>query len=184
MNTFYSELCEILNKYQNTFSNKIHHNQKTDVDVLMRAFNISVELKKSNSQYYSRELGMIWQRLITSTFSRYCSQFYSPALRIQKNEPCDLIYKQYAIDTKYRIGSGDSGTLKKFKEYGELLTQRNYIPLLLILRTDNLHNAIKSCEKGNWQILTGTSAFDFVYSCTGFDLYEFLDSTENQFHIS
>ena len=33
------------------------------------------------------------------------------------DKPIDFIVGSYAIDTKYRIGSGDSRTLKKFKQY-------------------------------------------------------------------
>jgi hypothetical protein len=37
------------------------------------------------------------------------------------DEFCDLVVGNDAIDTKYRIGSGDSGTLKKFRQYGQEL---------------------------------------------------------------
>ncbi|MGK7883007.1 MAG: hypothetical protein AB4057_00065 [Crocosphaera sp.] len=55
---------------------------------------------------------------------------------------------KYAIDTKYRIGSGDSGLHKKYKAYGKMLRQEGYEPILLILRKDNFPAAIKACEVG------------------------------------
>ena len=42
-------------------------------------------------------------------------------MRQGADELCDLIAGKDAINTKYRIGSGDSGTLKKFKQYGRKL---------------------------------------------------------------
>lgn len=81
-----------------------------------RIFDITPELKRENRQYWGRELGMCWQRLIVELCRQTCPDF-APALHFNGDEPCDLIVGQRAIDTKYRIGSGDSGTLKKFKTY-------------------------------------------------------------------
>lgn len=60
-----------------------------------------------------------------------------------------------AIDTKYRIGSGDSGTLKKFKAYGPTLEEKGFTPVLLIVREDNLGAAITACNAGGWTVTTG-----------------------------
>ncbi len=94
----------------------------------MDVFGISPIIKKENRQYWGRELGMCWQLLVTETCKAYCSSF-QPAFKVGSDEPCDLIVDGYAIDTKYRIGSGDSGTLKKFKLYGPLLRTYNSIQL-------------------------------------------------------
>jgi hypothetical protein len=83
---------------------------------------------------------------------------FSPALRIGLDEPCDFLIGAQAIDTKYRIGSGDSGTLKKFRSYGKLLIEQGYEPILLIVREDNLGNAINACLLSGWKVLTGDDA--------------------------
>ena len=57
---------------------------------------------------------------------RHTCADYGGALKFGSDEPCDLVLGSDAIDTKYRVGSGDSGTLKKFKQYGALLKQNGY----------------------------------------------------------
>ena len=79
-----------------------------------------------------------------------------------------------AIDTKYRVGSGDSGTLKKFKQYGYLLKEVGYQPILLFLRDDNLPAAMTACQTGGWSVYTGMQAFYYLREQTGFDLYQWL----------
>ena len=56
------------------------------------------------------------------------------ALKFGSDEPCDLVLGSDAIDMKYRVGSGDSGTLKKFQQYAALLKQNGYRPVFLFLR--------------------------------------------------
>ena len=80
----------------------------------MRTFGITQLIKNENKQYWGRELGMCWQLIVTELCKTNCPNF-KPAIKLGADEPCDLVLGEYAIDTKYRIGSGDSGTLKKFK---------------------------------------------------------------------
>jgi hypothetical protein len=89
-----------------------------------------------------------------------------------------------AIDTKYRIGSGDSGTLKKFKQYGKLLREEGYRPVLLILREDNLSAAIKACEVGTWHVLTGEDSLNYIAQQTGVDVKTFLYQFGDAFKIN
>ncbi len=175
-----SALEQILNRYQNSFIEKVYASENQDSDLLMDVFNISPALKRENRQYWGRELGMCWQLLVMETCKTYCSGFQS-ALRVGSDEPCDLVVDRYAIDTKYRIGSGDSGTLKKFKSYGSLLRDRSYTPVLLILREDNLPAAIKACEVGRWEIYTGDASLEFIHRLSGFDLKSFLMEREGAF---
>lgn len=168
------QLRKILEQYQTSFSEKIYKDENDDFDVLMKVFDLTPELKRENRQYWGRELGMCWQRLVCALFELR-SENYLPALRIEADEPCDCIVGKDAVDTKYRIGSGDSGTLKKFKQYGKLLREEGYNPLLLILREDNLPAAIKACESGDWTILTGKATFDYIEEKSSFDLYNWLD---------
>ena len=68
---------------------------------------------------------MCWQFLVVELCKNTCSD-YGNALKFGSNEPCDLVLGNDAIDTKYRVGSGDSGTLKKFKQYGVFLKEKSY----------------------------------------------------------
>ena len=125
---------------------------------------------------------MCWQLLVTETCKTYCSSF-QPALKVESDEPCDLIVDGYAIDTKYRLGSGDSGTLKKFKNNGPLLRTYNYEPVFLILRQDNLPAAITACQVGTWKVYTGDDSFEFIQTISGFDLKSFLIEKVGEFPV-
>lgn len=166
-------LDEVLEKYRDSFAVKEYNQENDDHDLLMDAFGISPNLKRENRQYWGRELGMCWQLLITE-LCRLTREDFGPALRFDGDEPCDLTVGPVAIDTKYRIGSGDSGTLKKFKSYGPLLREHDYEPLLLIVREDNLPAAIAQCKKGGWRILTGNDSYKYVNDLTGFDVRSYL----------
>lgn len=166
-------LEQILTRYQNSFIKKVYAEDNEEHDLLMDVFGISPIIKRENRQYWGRELGMCWQLLVIETCKAYCNSF-QPAFRVGSDEPCDLIVDGYAIDTKYRIGSGDSGTLKKFKSYGSLLRTHNYEPVLLILRKDNLPAAITACQVGTWRVYTGDASFEFIQRISGFDLKLFL----------
>lgn len=176
-------LGQILSQYQQSFSTKTYLEENNDVDLLMAAFAITPELKRENRQYWGRELGMCWQRLVTELCRQTCPTF-RPALRIGADEPCDFLLDRQAIDTKYRIGSGDSGTLKKFKGYGKLLLEQSYEPILLIVREDNLGNAINACLLSGWKVLTGTDSFTFIQQVTGFDLKQFLQAKATAYRVT
>jgi hypothetical protein len=175
-------LEQILARYQNSFTEKIYAEENEEHDILMDVFCISPIIKKENRQYWGRELGMCWQRLVTATCETYCSSFQR-ALKVGSDEPCDLIVERYAIDTKYRIGSGDSGTLKKFKSYGPLLRSYNYEPVFLILRPDNLPAALTGCKVGTWKVYTGDDSFEFIQTISGFDLKSFLIEKVGEFPV-
>lgn len=175
-------LATILSQYQNSFINKVYVDENEDYDILMNVFSLTPDMKRENRQYWGRELGMCWQLIVTRICQYNCDNF-QPALKIDNDEPCDLIVGQYAIDTKYRIGSGDSGTLKKFRDYGNLLSNRGYIPTLLILRNDNLPAAIQACISGKWNVLTGKSSFDFIQQISGCDIKSFLEINAGRYAV-
>ena len=166
-------LSDVIGRYRATFAGKIYNEENNDHDVIMDLFGITPLVKRENRQYWGRELGMCWQ-LIVSTLCRYRCAEYQPAQRFGADEPFDLMVGKYAIDTKYRIGSGDSGTLKKFKQYGPLLKSHNYTPVLLIVRQDNLPAAITACISGGWTVLQAEASFSFIKDITNFDLYQAL----------
>lgn len=76
-----------------------------------------------------------------------------------------------------------SCTEKKFKQYGAMLKEQGYQPLILLLREDNLSAAITACTKGGWLVLTGDQSFEFVKEQTGFDLKEYLENNKNRFSL-
>ena len=176
------KVTNLLAKYQHSFQAKIHNTENNDYDILMDIFGITPDLKRENRQYWGRELGMLWQLLVTEICAEHCSDF-GPALKIGKDEPVDLRIGKDAIDTKYRIGSGDSGTLKKFKQYGKELTELGYNPVFLILRTDNLPAAITACLAGGWTVLTGDAAFEYLETKTGLDVKKYLSNYKEKFLI-
>jgi len=167
------KLSRILKKYQDNFSEKVYVDDYDSTDILMETFGITQDLKRENKQFWGRQLGMCWQLLVTELCMATCSDF-RPAIKFGSDEPCDLILGTDAIDTKYRVGSGDSGTLKKFKSYGYQLKEEGYRAVLLFLREDNLPAAITACQTGGWTIYAGKTAFDYLREKTGFDLYEWL----------
>lgn len=180
MNNINSSLDEVLNKYKESFVNKTHNKENEDHDPLMDAFGITPDLKRENRQYWGRELGMCWQILVTELCNLKRDDFKLPQ-RFGADEPYDLSVGDLAIDTKYRIGSGDSGTLKKFKQYGPMLEKHNFKPTLLIIRTDNLPAAITACTVGRWNIKTGNDTFNFIHDLTGFDMLRYLQNNKGNF---
>jgi len=175
----------ILSQYQKSFNDKSYGEENDDHDPLMDVFGITPNLKRENRQYWGRELGMCWQRLVTEIFKVNCSDF-SSALKIDADEPCDCIVGIDAIDTKYRIGSGDSGTLKKLKQYGKLLIEKNLNPILLIVREDNLPAAITACNAGEWTVLQGKMSFDYIHQKSRFNLLAALNkfAQTQEFYIT
>ncbi len=175
-------LGNVLVHYRVTFSDKVYTQENNATDLLMDVFGITPGLKRENRQYWGRELGMCWQRLVIELF-RHTRDDFGPALRYGADEPCDLTVAAYAIDTKYRIGSGDSGTLKKFRAYAPLLRDKGYEPTLLIVREDNLPAAIAACKSGGWNVLTGEATFDFIRTLSGFDLRDYLRAKAQEYKI-
>lgn len=170
---FEEKLKGILSQYHRSFNEKAYREENEDHDVLMDVFGITPLLKRENRQYWGRELGMCWQRLVCEVFRLGCED-YQPAMRVGADEPCDCMIGKNVIDTKYRIGSGDSGTLKKFKQYGQTFIEQGWHPVLLIVREDNLKSAIGACEVGGWKVLVGASTFDYIQNVSGFDLRSWL----------
>lgn len=175
-------LDKVLKKYCESFQKKVYAIENDDHDVLMDAFGITPELKRENRQYWGRELGKCWESLVIEVCKNVES--YQSALKIGKDAPCDLRVGKYAIDTKYRVGSGDSGTLKKFKKYGQLLKHKGYEPVFLFLREDNLPAAITACENGGWTIFIGEQSFDFIKGLSGFDLKDYLTKKARDYLVS
>ncbi len=179
--TIEQNLDAILKRYQLSFIEKVYSDENDDHDLLMAAFGITPLLKRENRQYWGRELGKCWESLVIEACKGLPT--FQPALRVGGDEPCDLIVENYAIDTKYRVGSGDSGTLKKFKSYGSLLREAGYIPVFLFLREDNLPAAMTACQRGTWEIYIGQRSFDFIREISGFDMEGYLTNNACNFIV-
>ena len=177
-----TNLDKILERYQSSFIDKVYSDENDDHDILMDAFGITPELKRENRQYWGRELGKCWETLVIEVCKT--APGFQPALRIGSDQPCDLRIGKYAIDTKYRLGSGDAGTLKKFKQYGPLLKTHGYTPVFLFLREDNLTAAMTACQAGEWGIYIGKQSFDFIKEKSGFDLEAFLVKKAHDFSVN
>ena len=182
MTSIIENLESLIQKYQTSFTLKVYDGENDDSDPLMDLFSITPRLKRENRQYWGRELGMCWQLIVSELFKHFRNDF-GPALRFGADEPCDFTVNQIAVDTKYRMGSGDSGTLKKFRQYGGLLRQEGYDPVFLIVREDNLPAAIKACISGGWTVHTGNSTFEYIKDQSGFDLKDFLTNRSEAFPI-
>ncbi|WP_333637746.1 restriction endonuclease [Tissierella praeacuta] len=183
MENIKSAVTPIIEAYYTSFVEKTYSKENNDHDILMDVFGITPELKRENRQYWGRELGMAWQLIVTEICKMRCTDF-KPALQYNGDEPCDLVIGNDAIDTKYRIGSGDSGTLKKFKKYGRFLNKEGYRPLLLILREDNLPAAITACLNGSWTVLTGNESFKYLEKKTGVNIKALLFSYGDTYNIN
>lgn len=173
----------ILNHYSTSFTNKIYSDENNDSDVLMDVFNITPDLKRENRQYWGRELGKAWERIVSGVFEDKVDSFQPPE-RYGRDEPYDFAFDNFAIDTKYRVGSGDAGTLKKFKQYGELLINQGWKPVFLILREDNLPAAISAIKAGGWEVYTGEESFNFIQKYSSVDLDKLLLSYGEEFFIT
>jgi hypothetical protein len=178
-----NSLERVLEQYRQSFINKAFVEESLEEDDLMLVFGLTQDIKAENRQYWGRELGMCWQLLVTQLCRQACNNFSGP-IREGKDEICDLVVSLDAIDTKYRIGSGDSGTLKKFRDYGRKLRVANLRPVLLILRNDSLPQALSACRAGGWTIYAGNNAYQYIYELTEFDLRDWLQQRRNRFAIA
>lgn len=87
-------LHAIFAQYQASFTQKAYKEENDDLDLLMAIFSLTPELKRENRQYWGRELGMCWQRIVTKICEQKCDDF-GPALRVNADEPCDFIVVFY-----------------------------------------------------------------------------------------
>lgn len=175
-------ILKVIQKYQKAFSNKEILEEKGNSDILMNIFEITPDMKQTNMQYWGRELGKCWEGIIKVVFSK--RKDYSPGIKEGDDEICDCVIGKIAIEAKYRVGSGDSGTLKKFKQYAQRLKKLGYNPTMLFLREDNLPAAITASRVGGWNILVGKECFDFIERESKFDLVKFLNKLKGSHPVN
>lgn len=177
-----AKLEAILDNYHKSFATKVFGDESQEEDALMLVFGLNQVAKAENKQFWGRELGMCWQRILAALFAQTSKEFDGP-IREGGDEICDFRVGKDAVDTKYRIGSGDSGTLKKFKQYGARLKALSYRPVVLILRNDNLPAAITACVSGGWTVISGQDAYDYIQANSGVDLKTWLEGRKGQFKL-
>ncbi|MEQ8958998.1 MAG: hypothetical protein RLP02_13925 [Coleofasciculus sp. C2-GNP5-27] len=156
-----SLLEQILNQYQQAFAERITPEESTEEDDMMLAFGLTQDIKATNKQYWGRQLGKCWERLVETLCQQTCEQYQKA-----HGTYYDLAVGLNAIDTKYRIGSGDAKTLRGFRENAQTLINEGFTPVLLILRNDNLPQAIKACSDGGWEIYAGNNAYNYLHRLT------------------
>jgi len=163
----------VLDGFRASFARKDFPSKQSEPDLLMEVFGLTNAMKLSQPQYWGRELGSCWERLVKEACAQapYRVSFPPPGSR---RTPCDIILRQLAIETKYRVGSGDSGTLQKLQANGRTLQKAGFEPILLILRNDSLPNAMAAARAGGWRILADADAFEFIRTETGVDLKAFM----------
>jgi hypothetical protein len=169
-------LDRLLDQYQRAFVEVELPDENEDADLLMEVFGISPEQKRDRRQYWGRHLGTLWESMIMSALVNHPR--YANPIERGRDRPCDFILGDFAIDTKYRIGSGDSGTIKKFRRDGAWLASRGFEPVMLILREDSLEAAVSACRRGGWAVHTGEQVFDFLARHGNIDLRAYLLSRQ------
>ncbi|MDB9316037.1 hypothetical protein PN462_23200 [Spirulina sp. CS-785/01] len=175
-NNINQSLENVLRDYQQSFLSKKFSQDSIEKDDLMLAFGLTQELKAINKQYWGRQLGACWERLVKQLCKASCNNFSLP-----HNSSYDLALGQDALDTKYRLGSGDSKTVRGWKANGEQLKAEGFNPILLIVRTDNLDAAIQACQVGGWEIKVGSDAYQYLENKTQFNLQTWLRERRDRF---
>ncbi|MNU30449.1 hypothetical protein D3C71_189490 [compost metagenome] len=168
-------LDRILVDYRDRFRKKKFTVKPERDDLLMRVFKITPEIKKRNMQYWSRHLGFAWEKLLKAALSEADKTAVFP-LPGDKQKPCDMIAGEMAIDAKYRIGSGDSGTLQKLQKNGRILHELGYKPVLLIFRDDSLASSLAAARGGGWTIYEDKHALVHAETLFNFDMSAYLKS--------
>jgi len=179
-----SSLENTLEHYKKAFSAKVFNDESSDEDDLMLVFGLTQEIKSKHGQYWGKQLGHCWEKITAKLCKQKCENFGD---RIKygsgRKHLCDFVIGDTAVDAKYRIGSGDQGTLNKFVLYGKELQSKSYKPVMLILRNDNLPPAINACKKGGWEVKSGEDTYKYILEITGFDLQSWLKMKRNSYKL-
>ena len=163
------DIRRILGKYRRSFASKQFNEHEMTSDLLMEALGVTPATKALNRQYWGRELGSAWESILKAAWSRNDENHIFPQPG-DPLRPCDIVGKGFAVDAKYRIGSGDSGTLQKLSRNAKTLLANQAKPILLIFRHDSLRSAVSAAKSGGWMVYEGQNTFDFVRCHLGVDL--------------
>lgn len=163
----------IIGGYREAFSRKDFGDELPVSDLLMDAFGITPETKRENAQYWGRELGSVWQRLVFESFKHVDKSTRTPPKQCPVH-PCDVVTRGFGIEVKYRIGSGDAPFIKNLEANASVFTARGESPVLLVFREDSLATNIKRAGRAGWTVKAGAESLAFLLEHTGCDLEAFL----------
>lgn len=173
-----AQLSPTIAKYTALFTRQVYNEEPFQSDILLEAFHLSPVVIRQHKQYWHRHLGACWERLVKSVFSSHVS--YQGTIRLKNKSPCDFTFDKIAVDTKYRLGSGDSGTMGKLSRNAQWLKSMGFEPMMLILREDNLPQAIARMQGAGWAVLCADASFKFIARHGDFDLKAYLDSLKTR----
>ncbi len=172
----------ILKDHYHSFTKKIVSEESDKLDELMLVFGIDKHIKSDNKQYWNKQLSRCWRLLVIESLHRNLAEFQGPLI-IEKEEICDMVIGRDAIDTRYRIGSLAVVNTKKLKHKATKLENMGLRPVLLILRDDNLPQAITACNYNGWTTIIGKDAYEYIYKLSGFDLKTWLQTRRNLYRL-
>ena len=86
----------VLSHYKESFKKKEYNIESEEIDLLMEVFNISQIKKIENRQYWGRELGMCWQRLIVELFILGLLKNLKPTLKLYQMTAINLLCLYFA----------------------------------------------------------------------------------------
>lgn len=68
-------LLPIIKAYALSFASKIYEEESTETDPLMEVFGITQAIKCENKQFWGRQLGMCFQRIVVELCMTRCKDF-------------------------------------------------------------------------------------------------------------
>nr|WP_250807483.1 hypothetical protein [Neorhizobium tomejilense] len=168
-----NQLEGILGKCRDAFAARKFEDLESSTDLLMQSLSVTPSMKAANRQYWGRELGIAWENLLKVIWKTADGDCHFP-MSGDPDHPCDIVGSRFAVDAKYRVGSGDSGTLQKLRRNGATLRESGKEPILLVFRDDSLRSSLAAAKAGGWTVKHGEETLRFVKEELGFDLRSFL----------
>jgi len=178
-----SKLDSLVKKYRRAFQEKLRGISDSGVfglppeeTLLMKLFALEPNIYLMNRQYFNRELGSLFEKMVKALLKTTNSKRYGNAVVVGKTQLCDCTFGQDAIEVKYRYYSGDAKTVRLYRNAAPKLISMGLKPVMLIFSTDNLRSAIKSFIKHGWQVKEGDDMAKYIKQLTGFDIKRYLET--------
>lgn len=172
----------VLKDHYHSFTKKVVSEESEKADDIMLVFGLNKSIKSENKQYWNKQLSRCWQLLVLESCHRNLAEFQGPLVE-QNEQLCDLVIGNDAIETRYRIGSLGVVNIKKLKNNAAKLENMGLRPVLLILRDDNLPQAITACNYNGWTTISGKDAYTYIHKLSGFDLKSWLQTRRNLYRL-
>ena len=170
LNLFKETPRSIASEYRTFFTKSPPILEVPYIDPLMKAVGIEdLSDYQLRRQYYSRHLGAMWERLVRHACGGGQHVYAGEDTRL---ELADVIMGEWAIECKYRVGSGEPTFGRRLANKGIKLQERGYRPVLLVARSDSLPILSAIAAKGNWLLLQGAESFRWIEEQTGVDVQD------------